>query len=60
MSVKEIVSELTRLRIELSEARQRIPAHGATPAQHLVVEDIEDRIAELEKELSVQKRAATS
>ena len=59
MSVKEIASELTKLRIELSEARQRIPAHGATPAQFIEVEDLEDRIAELERKLSAE-RAATS
>ena len=59
MSVKEIASELTKLRIELSEARQRIPAHGATPAQFIEVEDIEDRIAELEKKLTVEKRATS-
>jgi len=59
MSVKEIASELTKLRIELSEARQRIPAHGATPAQFIEVEDIEDRIAELEKTLAVEKRATS-
>jgi hypothetical protein len=59
MSIKEIASEITRLRIELSEARQRIPAHGATPAQYIEVEEIEDRIAELEKKLSVEKRTTS-
>lgn len=54
MSVKEIVSELTKLRIDLSEARKRLPAHSATPAQFIEVEDIEDRIAELEKKLAVE------
>ena len=59
MSIKEIASKITKLRIELSEARQRIPAHGATPAQFIEVEDIEDRIAELEKKLTVEKRATS-
>ena len=56
MSIEEIVSELARLRIELTEARKRLPAHGATPAQFIQVEDVEDRIAELEKKLAAEKR----
>jgi hypothetical protein len=59
MSVKEIASELTKLRIELSEARQRIPAHGATPAQYIEVEELEDRVAELERKLSDEKRSTS-
>jgi hypothetical protein len=59
MSIKEIASELTRLRIELSEAKQRIPAHGATPAQFIEVEDLEERIAELERKLSLERRATS-
>jgi ribosomal protein L29 len=52
MSVKEIASELMKARMELAEARMRVPAHGATPSHILQVEELEERIVELERKLS--------
>ncbi len=40
--------ELARLRQELEERRQSLPAHSVRPHQLLRIEELEDRIAELE------------
>jgi archaellum component FlaC len=51
MSDERIEKEIGRLRDELEEARRRVPRHGATPQQILAVEELEERIAELERRL---------
>ncbi len=40
--------ELARLRQDLEERRQSLPAHSVRPHQLLRIEELEDRIAELE------------
>ncbi len=40
--------ELARLRKELEERRGSLPAHSVRPHQLLRIEELEDRIAELE------------
>ncbi|NOY45986.1 MAG: V-type ATPase 116kDa subunit family protein [Deltaproteobacteria bacterium] len=44
--------ELARLRAELEDRRRRLPAHSIRPHQLLEIEDLEERIARLERELA--------
>jgi len=44
-------AELGRLRQELAERRQNIPAHSVRPHQLLAIEELEARVAALEREL---------
>ncbi|WP_025324227.1 hypothetical protein [Deferrisoma camini] len=43
--------ELARLRAELEDRRRRLPAHSIRPHQLLEIEELEERIARLEREL---------
>ncbi len=43
--------ELARLRAELAERRASLPAHSIRPHQLLVLEELEERIAELARRL---------
>ncbi len=44
--------ELARLRAELEDRRRRLPAHSIRPHQLLEIEELEERIARLERELA--------
>lgn len=46
--------ELERLRAELAERRATIPAHTVRVHQMAQLEDLEDRVRELEERLSAQ------
>ncbi len=45
-------AELGRLRQELEERRQSLPAHSVRPHQLLAIEELEARVAALERELA--------
>ncbi len=47
--------ELERLRAELEDRRRRLPAHSIRPHQLLAIEELEERIAELERSLGEGK-----
>ena len=47
--------ELERLRAELEDRRRRLPAHSIRPHQLLAIEELEERIAELERSLGEEK-----
>jgi hypothetical protein len=44
-------AELARLRAELREPEANIPAHTIRPHQILLLEELEERIAEIERSL---------
>ncbi len=46
-----VEAELERVRAELAERRASLPAHSIRPHQLLAIEDLEERLASLEKEL---------
>ncbi len=46
-----VEAELARVRAELAERRASLPAHSIRPHQLLAIEDLEERLASLEKEL---------
>ncbi len=54
LSPKPVDDELERLKNELEEARQRLPAHTVRPHQIMEIEELENRIADLERELGRQ------
>ncbi len=51
MTKDELEAELAELNKELIERKGALPAHSIRPHQILRIEEIEDRIAELQKEL---------
>lgn len=48
-------AELERLRAELEDRRRRLPAHSIRPHQLLAIEELEERIARLERSLQEGK-----
>jgi predicted DNA-binding protein len=48
-------AELARLREELEERRANIPAHTIRPHQILLLEELEERIAEICRRLGAQE-----
>jgi len=48
---ERIEAELEKARQELDEAEKRIPAHSVRPNQVMELEEIEQRIEELERQL---------
>ena len=51
-SALDLQGELERLRAELAERRATIPAHTVRVHQMAQLEDLEDRVRELEERLS--------
>jgi len=46
-----IEKDIAETREKLEDARKRLPYHSVRPHQLMEVEDLEDRLAELESEL---------
>ena len=49
--IEKIKQEVEKLKQQLSDRKTALPMHGATPAQWLEVEDIEEKLALKKKEL---------
>lgn len=47
----EKIAQLNQLKAELADREKALPAHSVRPHQLMVIEDLEDRIAVLEKEI---------
>ena len=45
----EVEGEIRRLREELADAKAALPAHTVRPNQWMRIEELEERIAELER-----------
>jgi hypothetical protein len=50
--------ELAEARAELEDRRRVLPAHSVTPSQYAAVEELEDRVRELEQEWDALAPAA--
>jgi vacuolar-type H+-ATPase subunit I/STV1 len=48
---KKMQEELMRLRNELREREQSVPAHSIRPHQLLILEELEEKIGALEREM---------
>ena len=48
---KALEAERERVRAELAERRASLPAHSVRPHQVLAIEELEGRLAELDREL---------
>lgn len=53
---KTLTAKLTKLRKELGEREDALPAHSVRPHQILAIETLEDKISELERELKALRR----
>ncbi|MBW2136818.1 MAG: hypothetical protein JRH06_04590 [Deltaproteobacteria bacterium] len=59
-NMKDHIEEtLTRLKAELAEREAALPAHSIRPHQLLLIEDLEDQIAQKEKELACLELAVS-
>lgn len=52
---KALQDELARLRRELEERRASLPAHSIRPHQLLVLEELEEKIADLSRRLGANE-----
>jgi hypothetical protein len=59
-SAQELIAGIKRLKEELREREQSLPAHTIRPHQLLAIEDLENRIAQLEEKLKLSKSTASS
>lgn len=50
-SIEQIKQRLVKLQKELKQVRSQLPAHSIPPAMMLQIDELEDQIAELKKEL---------
>ncbi len=50
--MRPLEAELARLKEELEQLEKALPAHGLKPAHLLRIEELEERIAQLERELA--------
>jgi hypothetical protein len=51
MDRKELLEQIEKAREELEDARKRLPAHTVRPHQLQALEEIEDRLTDLKKQL---------
>ena len=51
MDRKELLEQIEKTREELDDARKRLPAHTVRPHQLQALEEIEERLADLKKQL---------
>jgi hypothetical protein len=52
MNREELLARRERLKAELAEAEARLPAHSVRPHQLQAVEELEEALAEVERELA--------
>jgi len=51
---KKLETELAKLKEELAERNASIPLHSIRPHQLIQIEELEDKIAEIEEQLTSQ------